>query len=135
MGDEDIRKRSILKQTAAYLPAQMPEAQTSYIHSQDFEGFFLVHVTAIENVLMIYFESENSVLPSIYRKRATFDFCLIVRGIQRITTYHKYLRQIRTNPYPELREGSPGEQDQTLKKSKKENQNENFQDKRAIANC
>ena len=49
MGDEDIRKRSILKQTAAYLPAQMPEAQTSYIHSQDFEGFFLVHVTAIEN--------------------------------------------------------------------------------------
>lgn len=39
MGDEDIRKRSILKQTAAYLPAQMPETLPSYIHSQDFEFF------------------------------------------------------------------------------------------------
>ena len=42
MGDEDIRKRSILKQTAAYLPAQMPETRPSYINSQDFELFQFV---------------------------------------------------------------------------------------------
>ena len=42
MADEDIRKRSILKQTAAYLPDQVPETRPSYIHSQDFELFQFV---------------------------------------------------------------------------------------------
>ena len=41
MDDGDIRKRSILKQTAAYLPAQMPENRASYMQSQDFELFQL----------------------------------------------------------------------------------------------
>ena len=42
MADEDIRKRSILKQTAAYLPDQVSETRPSYIHSQDFELFQFV---------------------------------------------------------------------------------------------
>ena len=42
MADEEIRKRSILKQTAAYLPDQVSETRPSYIHSQDFELFQFV---------------------------------------------------------------------------------------------
>ena len=49
--------------------------------------------------------------------------------VPRRITYHKHPRQIRTNPY---QDGSAGEPDQTLKKSKEANRRESFQDKGVI---
>ena len=95
------------------------------------------HVTCeMQFMIKIDFKSKSLTLPSIYQKRAISDFCLMVRRQQlmvpRRTTYHRHHRQIRRNPY---QDGSVGEPDQTLKKSKEANRKESFQDKGVIANC
>ena len=132
MSDEDIRKRSILKQTAAYLPAQMPETRPAYINSQDFELFQFVNACHMQHVIITHFKSDNSAHQLIYQKRTISDCYLIVRRIPRTITYRKHPRQIRTDPYlDEL----AGEQDLTLKKSKGGNSKENSQGEEEIANC
>ena len=86
----------------------------------------------MQHVIITHSKSDNSAHQSIYQKRTISDYYSIVRRIPRTITYRKHPRQIRTDPYLD---GSAGEPDQTLKKSKGANPKENSQDEGAIANC